>query len=65
MPWVRFTADFDWSPRYGATIAYRAGMVLNVTRRCRDGAVKANKAVAMIKASRDAVPVEVKSHAVA
>lgn len=64
MPWARFTADFDWSPRHGVTIAYRAGMMLNVTRRCRDGAVKAKKAVALVKASRNAPPVEVKPHVV-
>lgn len=59
MPWARFTDNFDWSPRYGVTTAYKAGMVLNVTRRCRDAAVAARKAVAMTKASRDADPVEV------
>lgn len=37
MPRVRFLADFDFSPaaRGGrVTIAYRAGVVANVTREC-------------------------------
>ena len=47
MPWVKFVADFDFSPsaRNGmVTIAYRAGSVENVTRECLDLA-KASKAV--------------------
>lgn len=59
MPWLRFTANFDWSPRYGVTRAYKAGMVQNVTRRCRDAAVAAGKAVRLDKPSRDSEPVEV------
>lgn len=45
MPHVRFTEDFDWSPRYGVTIAYEASMELNVTTRCAEAAVKKGKAV--------------------
>lgn len=47
--WVRFTADFDFSPAaFGgrSTTAYRAGMEMNVTRECADIAIAAGKAVA-------------------
>ena len=46
---MRFTAPFDFSPveRGGrVTIAYREGMVRNVTRACADAAKAAGKAVA-------------------
>ncbi|WP_246678238.1 hypothetical protein [Mesorhizobium sp. B1-1-7] len=43
--WVRFTADFDWKPIPQSTTAYKAGMVLNVTRACADAALGAGKAV--------------------
>jgi hypothetical protein len=46
MPWVRFTGDFDWSPvRHcnRVTVAYKAGMYLNVPRACRDAAAAAGK----------------------
>jgi hypothetical protein len=49
--WVKFLADFDFSPtaRGGnVTIAYRAGSVENVTRECFDLA-KAAKAVEAVK----------------
>lgn len=36
---VRFTADFDWSPRYGVTIGYKDGWSGSVTRRCGEAAV--------------------------
>lgn len=42
--WFRFTSDFDFSPaeRGGrVTVAYKAGMVQNVTRECADAAEKA------------------------
>lgn len=45
--WVRFTADFPFSPeaRGGrVTIAYKAGMTMNVTRECADKAIAAGKA---------------------
>lgn len=45
MPWLRFTSDLDWSPRYGVTIAYLAGMEMNVTTPCAEAALKAGKAV--------------------
>lgn len=55
--WVRFTADFDFSPvALGgrSTTAYKAGMVLNVTRECADLAIAAGKAVAGRKPRKDA-----------
>lgn len=39
--WFRFDQDFDFSPveRGGrVTIAYKAGMVMNVTRACAEAA---------------------------
>jgi hypothetical protein len=55
--WVRFTADFDFSPAaFGgrSTIAYKAGMELNVTRECAAAAKAAGKAVAGRKPRKDA-----------
>lgn len=43
--WVRFTADFKFRPNAGTTIAYKAGMVQNVTRRCALEATLKGKAV--------------------
>lgn len=48
MAWVRFTADFDFSPAdFGGlvTIAYKAGTVENVTGDCAAQAVAAKKAL--------------------
>ncbi|MBN9243942.1 MAG: hypothetical protein J0I98_14215 [Mesorhizobium sp.] len=42
--WFRFEKDFDFSPaeRGGrVTIAYKGGMVVNVTRACAEAAEKA------------------------
>lgn len=47
MPWVRFTAPFDFSPAAlggRSTVAYPAGMERNVTRECADIAIPAGKA---------------------
>ncbi|WP_374833909.1 hypothetical protein [Paenochrobactrum pullorum] len=55
MPWLRFTSDFDWSPRYGVTIAYLAGMEMSVTRRCAEAAMKAGKAEKLPTPKREAV----------
>lgn len=44
MTWVRFTGDFDWWPSPRVTISYRAGLLLNVTRRCAKKAIEAGKA---------------------
>lgn len=41
---VRFTADFDWSPRYGVTIGYKAGWSGSVTRRCGEAAIERGRA---------------------
>lgn len=53
--WVRFTADFDFSPearRGRLTRAYKAGMVENVTRECAEKALAAGKAVKFGNPSR-------------
>lgn len=42
---VRFTADFDYEPMYGVTIAYKRDMQLTVKRDCADQAIAAGKAV--------------------
>lgn len=42
---VKFTADFDWSPSYGVTLAYPANWSGSVTRRCGEKAIAAGKAV--------------------
>lgn len=39
MPWVQFTADFDWKPTPQVTIAYRAGQRLLVTTPCANAAI--------------------------
>lgn len=44
MPWVRFTADFDWKPIPAVTIAYKADMVRLVTRACASKAAELGKA---------------------
>lgn len=54
--WVRFSADFDFSPAEKGglvTIAYKAGTAENVTRACADQALAAGKAE-KIKAPRGA-----------
>lgn len=43
MPWVRFTADFDWKPQPAVTIAYRAGDEKLVTTACAAAAKAAGK----------------------
>lgn len=47
MPWVRFTADFDFHPparRGRVVIAYKSGMILLVAQACADMAVTSGKA---------------------
>ncbi|WP_273785606.1 hypothetical protein [Brucella intermedia] len=39
MPWVHFTADFDWKPKPQVTIAYRKGRRLIVTTPCASAAL--------------------------
>ena len=55
MPWLRFISDFDWSPRYGVTIAYLKGMEMSVTRRCAEAAIKTGKAEKLPTPKREAV----------
>lgn len=38
MPWVCFSADFDWEQQRGVTIAYRAGWTGLVTTPCAEAA---------------------------
>lgn len=44
MPWVRFTADFDFKPKPAVTIAYRAGMERLVTTGCARLAIERQRA---------------------
>jgi hypothetical protein len=53
MPYVRFTGKFDFNPKYGVTIAYRAGWAGLVTTPCANEAVAAKKAVRIRKAEVD------------
>jgi len=58
MPWVRFIADFDFSPaarRGWVTVAYKAGMTKNVTRECAEKAVAAGRAATMSRARKEDV----------
>lgn len=53
--WVKFTKDFDFSPeaRNGhVTVAYKAGMELNVTAICAEQAIAAKKAVKVKKTGK-------------
>lgn len=58
MPWVRFTAPFDFHIKHNVTIAYKAGGEYLVKQRCADEAMKAGKAVeaARRKAGEHAKP---------
>jgi len=44
MAWVEFKRDFYWV-QPGFTIAYKAGMTLNVTRSCADEVISNGAAV--------------------
>lgn len=48
MAWVRFTGDFDFTPKADRriTIAYQVGDLKNVTRECAAAAKAQGKAVA-------------------
>ncbi|WP_181171963.1 MULTISPECIES: hypothetical protein [unclassified Mesorhizobium] len=53
--WVKFTADYDFSPddlKGRHTTAYKAGMVQNVTRECAEKAIAAGKATATRRADK-------------
>lgn len=45
MPWVRFTADFDFKPKPPVTLAFKAGAVRYVTRACAAAAIAVGKAL--------------------
>lgn len=45
MPKLRFIRDFDWRPRAGVIVAYRAGMEMSVTRAAAAKAVAVGAAV--------------------
>ncbi len=49
--WIHFTADMDWKPTAGVTVAYKAGWTGNVPRAAADKAVAAGKGV-RLKAPR-------------
>lgn len=44
MPWVRFTAAFDWHAKPNVTIAYRAGQRYLVSQACATAALNDGKA---------------------
>jgi len=44
MPWMRFSADWDWKPRPSTTVAFRSGDIKFVTRACASRALAAGKA---------------------
>ncbi len=53
--WFRFSQDFDFSPSDRAgriTVAYKAGMVMNVTRECAEAA-KAAGVGSPVKSSKE------------
>lgn len=54
--WVRFTGDYDFKATPGSTVAYKAGMVLNVPTRCATLAAIAGKAVRLKKTNKDEEP---------
>jgi hypothetical protein len=45
MTHVRFTENFDWSPKPHVLIAYKAGESHTVKRECAEAAIAAGKAV--------------------
>lgn len=45
MPWLRFTANFDWKPRPQVTQAFLAGQERNVTTPCAEAAIAKGVAV--------------------
>ncbi|MGU3495928.1 hypothetical protein ACLBXM_17950 [Xanthobacteraceae bacterium A53D] len=49
MPWVSFTSDFDWRPRRGLVMAYRAGTTALVTTPCAKAAKGKGAAVSVPK----------------
>jgi len=51
--WMRFVDNFNWV-QPGFAVAYKAGMIQNVTRACADEAQAAGKAVKAPKPTREA-----------
>lgn len=49
MPWVKFTADFDWKPKPAVTVAYHAGQTKLVTTACARRAKAQGRAEAASK----------------
>lgn len=52
MPWVKFTADFDWHLKPSHVTAYKAGMRQLVTTPCAAEAIKLGKAVKLEASKR-------------
>lgn len=53
MPWVRFTASFDFKPKRAVTLAYQAGAVRLVTTACARAAVATGKGALTVKPKGD------------
>jgi hypothetical protein len=52
MAWVRFTQDWPWmKPRF--TVAYKRGMVQNITRQCLADATKAGVIVRLYRKNKN------------
>lgn len=49
MPWVRFTANFDYHVRRNVNISYRAGCEYLVKAACAGEAIARGKAVATVR----------------
>lgn len=45
MPWIKFTADFDFKPRPAVTIGHTANTTRLVNRACAEAAQAAGKAI--------------------
>ncbi|HEY0120552.1 MAG TPA: hypothetical protein VGC14_02125 [Rhizobium sp.] len=56
MPWVRFIRSFNFAITPAVTIAYRAGMVEFVHRRCADKAVSGGRAEIVVRPGERTAP---------
>jgi flavoprotein len=57
MPWVTFTADFDWRPpafKRRVVLAYKSGTTELVKRDCATAAISAGKAIELSTETIDA-----------
>ena len=52
MPWLRFTANFDWKPKPQVTIAFKAGQEKNVPTPCAEAALAKGVAVRLPRKRR-------------